>query len=555
MDPAYARRIGVNIDDLLVSQPDNGEQALEIAELLIRSGALDVVAVDSVAALTPKAEIEGEMGDSHVGLQARLMSQALRKLAGTLNRTGTIALFTNQLREKIGVMFGNPETTPGRPRAEVLLLGAARHPPHRDAQGGRRGDRQPRPREGREEQGRAAVQAGRVRHHLRRRHLLGGLGARRRPRAEDRPEVGLVLQLRRRAARPGPPERDRLPARAPGRRRADPPRRPGGARARRGRVLAALAAERRCGQDGSKARAPRRRGRDGRAGRATRSPPPRMAAPGIDGAPAGAAGRVALELDGSRWRTVPDDVVVRCGPRARGSSSTGRSCARSRASSGAREALGAAGRACARATCPSRRLRRAPRARGRPRGAPRRRPSRARASRASSTTRGSRAARARALAERGWGDAAIVARLEAEGLAERDVEAALAEPRAGAGAGRAARRRDRGPAQGVGAPRAARLRPGHDRGGRRPAGRGRLSRRARIALHHTDHKPPASERLFAESDTATDDSTSNQTHDQRHREHTEDAPRDGRRSACAGAAARRSDERRSYGPRRRSEQC
>jgi recombination protein RecA len=113
MDPSYAKRIGVNIDDLLVSQPDTGEQALEIAELLIRSGALDVVAVDSVAALTPKAEIEGEMGDSHVGLQARLMSQALRKLAGTLNRTDTICIFTNQLREKIGVMFGNPETTPG----------------------------------------------------------------------------------------------------------------------------------------------------------------------------------------------------------------------------------------------------------------------------------------------------------------------------------------------------------------------------------------------------------------------------------------------------------
>src|SRR6058998_268329 len=113
MDPAYAKRIGVNIDDLLVSQPDTGEQALEICELLVRSGALAVVAVDSVAALTPKAEIEGEMGDSHVGLQARLMSQALRKLAGTLNRTDTICLFTNQLREKIGVMFGNPETTPG----------------------------------------------------------------------------------------------------------------------------------------------------------------------------------------------------------------------------------------------------------------------------------------------------------------------------------------------------------------------------------------------------------------------------------------------------------
>ena len=113
MDPQYAKRIGVSIDDLLVSQPDTGEQALEICELLVRSGALDLVAVDSVAALTPKAEIEGEMGDTHVGLQARLMSQALRKLAGTLSRTDTICLFTNQLREKIGVMFGSPEVTPG----------------------------------------------------------------------------------------------------------------------------------------------------------------------------------------------------------------------------------------------------------------------------------------------------------------------------------------------------------------------------------------------------------------------------------------------------------
>ncbi|MGH2477677.1 MAG: recombinase RecA, partial [Candidatus Limnocylindrales bacterium] len=113
LDPGYARACGVNVDELLVSQPDTGEQALEITELLIRSGALDIVAVDSVAALVPKAEIEGEMGDSHVGLQARLMSQALRKLAGTLNRTDTICIFTNQLREKIGVMFGNPETTPG----------------------------------------------------------------------------------------------------------------------------------------------------------------------------------------------------------------------------------------------------------------------------------------------------------------------------------------------------------------------------------------------------------------------------------------------------------
>ncbi len=113
MDPVYAKAIGVNIDDLLISQPDTGEQALEIADMLIRSGALDVIVIDSVAALVPRAEIEGEMGDSHVGLQARLMSQALRKLTANLNRSNTIAVFINQLREKIGVMFGSPETTPG----------------------------------------------------------------------------------------------------------------------------------------------------------------------------------------------------------------------------------------------------------------------------------------------------------------------------------------------------------------------------------------------------------------------------------------------------------
>jgi recombination protein RecA len=113
MDPVYARAIGVDIDQLLISQPDTGEQALEIADMLVRSGALDVVVIDSVAALTPRAEIEGEMGDTHVGLQARLMSQALRKLTGNLNKTNTIMIFINQLREKIGVMFGSPETTPG----------------------------------------------------------------------------------------------------------------------------------------------------------------------------------------------------------------------------------------------------------------------------------------------------------------------------------------------------------------------------------------------------------------------------------------------------------
>jgi len=113
LDPNYASKLGVNIDELLLSQPDTGEQGLEIAEALVRSGAVDIIVIDSVAALVPKAEIEGEMGDSHVGLQARLMSQALRKLSGAISKSKTIAIFINQLREKVGVMFGNPETTPG----------------------------------------------------------------------------------------------------------------------------------------------------------------------------------------------------------------------------------------------------------------------------------------------------------------------------------------------------------------------------------------------------------------------------------------------------------
>lgn len=113
LDPIYAEKLGVNIDELLLSQPDTGEQALEIAEALVRSGAIDIIVIDSVAALVPKAEIEGEMGDSHVGLQARLMSQALRKLSGAISKSKTIAIFINQLREKVGVMFGSPETTPG----------------------------------------------------------------------------------------------------------------------------------------------------------------------------------------------------------------------------------------------------------------------------------------------------------------------------------------------------------------------------------------------------------------------------------------------------------
>ncbi|WP_027963255.1 recombinase RecA [Halalkalibacillus halophilus] len=113
LDPGYAKNLGVNIDELLLSQPDTGEQALEIAEALVRSGAIDIIVIDSVAALVPKAEIEGEMGDAHVGLQARLMSQALRKLSGAINKSKTTAVFINQIREKVGVMFGSPETTPG----------------------------------------------------------------------------------------------------------------------------------------------------------------------------------------------------------------------------------------------------------------------------------------------------------------------------------------------------------------------------------------------------------------------------------------------------------
>lgn len=113
LDPVYAKKLGIDVENLIVSQPDTGEQALEITEALVRSGAVDIIVIDSVAALVPKAEIDGEMGDSHVGLQARLMSQALRKLAGAINKTNTVAIFINQLREKVGIMFGNPETTPG----------------------------------------------------------------------------------------------------------------------------------------------------------------------------------------------------------------------------------------------------------------------------------------------------------------------------------------------------------------------------------------------------------------------------------------------------------
>jgi recombination protein RecA len=139
LDPIYARKLGVDIDDLLISQPDAGEQALEIADTLVRSGAIDVLVIDSVAALTPKAELEGEMGDSLPGLQARLMSQALRKLTASISKSKCMVIFINQIRMKIGVMFGSPGNHHRRQRAEVLRLRPPRHPPHRRDQGPRRG--------------------------------------------------------------------------------------------------------------------------------------------------------------------------------------------------------------------------------------------------------------------------------------------------------------------------------------------------------------------------------------------------------------------------------
>ena len=213
LDPTYARKLGVDVDNLLISQPDAGEQALEICDTLVRSGAIDVLVIDSVAALVPRAELEGEMGDSHVGLHARLMSQALRKLTGSVNKSHTMLIFLNQIRLKIGVMFGNPETTTGgnalkfyaSVRMEIRRTGSIKD---RDNVIGNSD-----PREGGEEQARAAVPRSRIRHHVRRRHQQGRRAGRSRRESRHRREIRLLVQLRQPAHRPGPRKRQAVPAR------------------------------------------------------------------------------------------------------------------------------------------------------------------------------------------------------------------------------------------------------------------------------------------------------------------------------------------------------
>ena len=204
LDPQYAKKLGVDVDNLLISQPDYGEQALEITEALVRSGAIDVLVVDSVAALVPKAELDGEMGDSHMGLQARLMSQALRKLTGTVSKSRTSLIFINQIREKIGVMFGNPETTTGgralkfysSVRIDIRRIAAVKEGDVVVGFADQGEDRQ-------EQGGRALPRSG-VRHFVRRRYFPRRRCARPGSAAKHRREVGRLVQLLRRTHRSGP---------------------------------------------------------------------------------------------------------------------------------------------------------------------------------------------------------------------------------------------------------------------------------------------------------------------------------------------------------------
>ena len=204
-DSSYAQQLGVDVDNLLISQPDNGEQALEIADSLIRSSAIDIIVIDSVAALTPKAEIEGEMGDAKMGLQARLMSQALRKLTSSISKTKTVCIFINQLRDKIGVVYGNPETTTGG-NALKFYASVRIDIGHQ----GRRGTaRHPHPRQSGQKQGGAPVQEGRIRHHVRRGHLEDRRNHRPGCGLRNHQEIGFVVLLRRPQNRPGPRQRER----------------------------------------------------------------------------------------------------------------------------------------------------------------------------------------------------------------------------------------------------------------------------------------------------------------------------------------------------------
>src|SRR3981189_2045206 len=203
LDPQYAAKLGVKIEELLISQPDTGEQALEIADMLVRSGSVDVIVIDSVAALTPKAEIEGEMGEPQMGLQARLMSQALRKLTSNIKRTNTLVIFINQIRMKIGVMFGNPETTTGGNALKFYASCPPRLRARGHQQARRRGDRLRAAREGGEEQGRASVPRGAVRYPLRRRGVPRGRDPRARRQLWRGRQVRRLVPVQEGRHRPG----------------------------------------------------------------------------------------------------------------------------------------------------------------------------------------------------------------------------------------------------------------------------------------------------------------------------------------------------------------